>query len=389
MQYSGKDLLSILRAQKEPVGIKSDTRMLVAILSRDEAVELAETGLYFGVGHCRRIRFLRRANQTATLNSGSSTTRRIRNDAGLIIAARPFVEHRPLPSVGAPMQVPGGRFGRPPATTGQSLARPSSLNCKIPPSGSPQGHRARRGGLRPITYKEAHMLATPEQTNVPSPGLESENINLALREHVAKTTDWLYAEHARDLHEWADRFNERLNLKLPTPAIAIAKLRRGRLGQYRQGRNDFGLRHEVIIDENHLLSSTYPQVLATLVHELFHEWQELRGRPSRGNHHNVEFRERIKHVGIIVDARGVNLGYQRGAFTAILESLNIDTSSLMLPDYGSLRRRTRAKLVGTSKLKLWTCGCTKIRAAVTVAARCLRCGGLFEFADGGPPRLQE
>ena len=87
--------------------------MLVAILSAEEAVELAETGLYFGVGHRRRIRFLRRANQTATLNSGSSTTRRIRNDAGLIIAVRPFVEHKPLLSVGAPMQVPGGRAGRP------------------------------------------------------------------------------------------------------------------------------------------------------------------------------------------------------------------------------------------------------------------------------------
>lgn len=116
MQYSGKQLLSILRAQKEFVGIKSDARMLVAILSPDEAVELAETGLYFGVGHRRRIRFLRRANQTATLNSGSSTTQRIRNDAGLIIAARPFVEHKPLPSCEAPGQTACGRIGCPPAT---------------------------------------------------------------------------------------------------------------------------------------------------------------------------------------------------------------------------------------------------------------------------------
>lgn len=227
------------------------------------------------------------------------------------------------------------------------------------------------------------MPGRHRQSNVPSTGPGSENINLALREHVEKTTDWRFAERARELHEWADRFNEMLNLKLPTPAIAIANLRRGRLGQYRRGRNDLGIRHEVIIGEDHLLNSSYAQVLATLVHELYHEWQELRGRPSRGNHHNLEFRERIKHIGIIVDGRGANLGYQRGPFTSILESQGIDTSSLALPDYGAIGRRPRPKLAGSSKLKLWTCGCTKIRAAVAVAARCLRCGGLFEFADGG------
>jgi hypothetical protein len=212
---------------------------------------------------------------------------------------------------------------------------------------------------------------------------EPERINVALREHVSNASDWQHGERARDLHEWAERFNERLNLNLPTPAIAIGKLRGHRLGQYRQGRNDFGLLHEIIIDEKFLAESTRAQVLATLVHELYHEMQELRGKPSPGNYHNVQFRERIKHIGIIVDSHGANKGYQKGIFTSILESHGVDTSSLKLPDYRALRQNVPAnKLIGTSKLKLWTCGCTKIRAAVTVAARCIRCGGIFEFADG-------
>jgi hypothetical protein len=210
---------------------------------------------------------------------------------------------------------------------------------------------------------------------------EPEDINVALREHATNTPDWDFGEQARDLHEWAERFNESLYLSLPTPAIAIGKLNRHRLGQYRRGRNDFGLRHEVVINRN-LVVGSEAERLSTLVHELFHEWQELRGKAGARNYHNVQFRERMKQIGIIVDTRGAHLGYQKGPFTSILESHNVDTSGLGLPDYALLRQNIRTKLAGTSKLKLWTCGCTKIRAAVVVAARCLRCGAVFEFADG-------
>ncbi len=214
----------------------------------------------------------------------------------------------------------------------------------------------------------------------------SEDINVALRQHVISNNDWPFADGAARLHRWADLFNREFRLDLPVPAIAIARLRKGRNGQYRRGRNQLGLRHEIIIDEDHTRSSPTAEVLATLAHEMYHGWQEIHGRPSRGNHHNREFREKIKHIGIIVDQRGANLGYQRGPFTRLLEREAIDISSLQMPDYTMLMPRSHSTRLGSSKLKLWTCGCTKIRAAVTVAARCLRCGGLFEFADSNSPQ---
>ena len=94
MQFDGPRLIDILGDQSEDVGVKSGSYGIVAVVSPSEALQLAETGLYFGVGNKRRIRFLRRVGASAVLNAGSRTTQRIRNEAGAVCAAPFHIEHR-------------------------------------------------------------------------------------------------------------------------------------------------------------------------------------------------------------------------------------------------------------------------------------------------------
>ena len=205
---------------------------------------------------------------------------------------------------------------------------------------------------------------------------KKESINILLKGHATNLTDWNFHEVIEVLHEWADRFNDEFVLRIVTPAIQIDWLRRSRMAHYRPGRNGFGLCHEIAVNACHL-GLPLVEHLATLLHELLHEWQEMHGKSGQGRYHNKQFREMAHSYGLIIDERGRRLAVQAGLFTKLLEKYQVDTSAILLAQEVPVRLHH----LGQSKLKKWSCGCTNVRCAVELEAKCLQCGELFKPAD--------
>lgn len=231
----------------------------------------------------------------------------------------------------------------------------------------------------PKYCRPAKQIQNPGSTCRHARSTVEETINAELREHALDAEDWQYRDRIRWLHEWADRFNQAFRLGLRTPAIRLEPISSQRMGTYRFGRNGFGIRDEITLNSKYLNSPQADQ-LATLLHELLHEWQSLYGKPGRRNYHNREFQQKAYLYGLVVDARGRHVGIAAGRFTVLLAQYEIDFRSLPFsdPDTPPTRRTRR----GESKLKKWSCGCTNVRCAVELAATCRRCGNLFQ--EAGP-----
>jgi hypothetical protein len=236
----------------------------------------------------------------------------------------------------------------------------------------------RKDGRLAFEGWEFHMshLAQEEVAEMNQPDRVSEPINRDLKNHVKRVEDWGLRETARWLHEWAERFNDVFDLRVETPAICIDRIHYTHLGSYRYGRNGFGLRREITLNESYLTVSK-AELLDTLLHELLHEEQDMHGKPGKGNYHNKQFRTKALSFGLHVDTRGRTVSRLEGPFTALLEKHGIDVS-----DY--LGRHVRFNVTGLSegrgKMLKWSCGCTNIRAAVGIAVKCLKCGNVFKRA---------
>ena len=201
-------------------------------------------------------------------------------------------------------------------------------------------------------------------------------INDSLKE-FATATDWKYSEFVAWLHRWAGLLNDRLQLKLETPAIRVDRIRARAIGSYLNGHNGFGLEHEITFNTRYLNKHDPADCLDTLLHELIHEWQYLHGTPGKWNYHNKEFRDKARSFGLVIDERGRSIGVESGPFTQLLEEFGVDTSTLPLPSDGP----GRGRCLGNSKMKKWSCGCTNVRCAVELRARCEKCGRIFDRAE--------
>jgi hypothetical protein len=203
----------------------------------------------------------------------------------------------------------------------------------------------------------------------------SETINVVLREHQANTQDWCFSRLAADLHTWAERMILCFKIQSDAiPALLVERLRR-RQGHYRSGRNGFGIIDEIAIDQNHVQSDPYWEVLGTLAHEIIHFWQEHNGQPSapnRRNYHNRQYREKARELGLLVDLCG-HTQYVQGEspFLTLLK-----THGVKVPDvFESDSHIHDCK----SSLRLYQCACG-VKARIgrqRFNARCLDCETLF------------
>lgn len=204
---------------------------------------------------------------------------------------------------------------------------------------------------------------------------DGEPINSALRAHALDVEGWRLGPLVRELHRWVDIFDEELQLGLETPALEIDKMRIRTAGTYRRGRNGHGLLHDVTLNERHL-DQGMAETLDTLLHELIHLWQELHGKPGKGNYHNAEFRSKALSFGLHIDQWDHSLGVGLGPFRDLLKKYGVDESVLPVPQSEPIRRHQP----GTSKLRKFSCKCTNVRSYKDLHARCLQCGQLFEEA---------
>jgi len=193
----------------------------------------------------------------------------------------------------------------------------------------------------------------------------------ALADHQVNE-NWELQHLLHELQIWALRMNQEFHLRVPEIALSVEWLNRRRLGHFRYGHNGFGLRGEIAINRRHLAGRAFSQILGTLLHELLHAWQQAHGKPGKNNFHNKEFRAKAREFGLLIDERG-HTGYEsHSLFTQLLARYSInDTQLPPLP----ARQTDR---LGTSKLKPWSCGCTRVWVAVAdYQAICLKCSNKF------------
>jgi SprT-like family len=185
-----------------------------------------------------------------------------------------------------------------------------------------------------------------------------------------------------ELQDWAERFIEEFKLDVPHVVLCVDRLPITRYGHFRHGHNGFGLRGEIAINARYLGQRRAKwEVLGTLLHELIHAWQEVHGSPGKRNHHNAEFRDKARQLGLNIDCRGV-AGY---ASTSVFKEL-LRRNGVSVPDHEIAPAHERPR--GGSKLKKWSCGCTNVRVAIAdFRAMCLKCGN--EFSSEGVVRQDE
>jgi hypothetical protein len=214
-------------------------------------------------------------------------------------------------------------------------------------------------------------IPDPPATGITCSGLNqkkeaSTDVYESLRDHQKSTSEVLSL-----LHTYLPLISERFySAKLPLPALSCEPDRVTRLGTYRD-KDGLALCHRININEQYI-SRPLPELLATLTHELGHEWEQLYGKPVRPPYHSSLFRRKMVAIGIPCDKNGRSVGLQ-DPFVAFLRELGVDD---IVPFADATEAPARQP--GKSKLKKWTCSCrTNIWAAVEVSAECLICGDQF------------
>ena len=206
-------------------------------------------------------------------------------------------------------------------------------------------------------------------------------INIAIMENEINAHDWVLNKLASELYWWTDFFNIAFfkNQPVPVPVISFKKTRVNNLGHYVIGRNAFGIRENININQIHL-NRPLADVLSTLLHEMTHSWQATFGKPAKGWFHNLEFVHKLNGFGIICNNSGSHLDIG-DPFLFLLQKHGIPFGDGPGAK-GMISPPTVLKPKGDSKLKKWQCSCGQNARVGKKAfhATCDLCGEPFESA---------
>jgi len=200
--------------------------------------------------------------------------------------------------------------------------------------------------------------------------------NSAVRQQAVAVSE----AHKR-LYPWCDRLRrlvaQHSQIDLPEVVIGTACLRRTLLGVYIIGRDELQLVGKVIINERYLDVLPLCWNLETLCHEVLHFAEELAGKMShstRSSYHTAWYRALAEQIGIPCTREGMSASNVLRADTPF--------GRLLVRHHVRLERMSEGpeKFVDPpiSTTSRWTCGCTNVRAAVALRARCLKCSRRFQ-----------
>lgn len=240
----------------------------------------------------------------------------------------------------------------------------------------------------------------PPETDVVAIQYTDEVINRAIGE-LQDRTGWHYgpidlAAVVRDFRDWSHslwtlflpRHWNGVAIEQPPILFCFEDEGARTLGHYQPGRNDSGLRWEISINPRHIIQRPETQLAETILHELFHCFEDVTGiaPQSRNGYHSAFLRKSLNQIGIPCTRYGATLGirvdspFTDWAREQGLEgrpAVSIETIAALPP----VRKRKRAT---------WTCSCpSEIGVAVQVAtaselrARCLTCGEMFKRRPEG------
>jgi DNA repair photolyase len=201
----------------------------------------------------------------------------------------------------------------------------------------------------------------------------SQDVYEVLRDHQKGAS-----EELRLLHTYLQPIIERFFGDLPLPALSWDKAHWRTLAWYME-KDGLALKHRINLNSLHA-DRPLSEILRSLAHELCHCWQQVYGKPPKPssvrdhNYHNAEFRQRMQEIGIPCNKRGVSLGMEQ-PFVGFLKELGVEADTLPFK-----QENDESPARPGSRLKPWSCGCTRVWASSGIVAivACLKCGKLFQ-----------
>lgn len=207
----------------------------------------------------------------------------------------------------------------------------------------------------------------------------NKNITTQIKEFEVNEKGWEYQTKAKTFYLWFDRFNQKFFQKqLLLCLLSFEQTNRKTLGHYVLDRNGIGVKDNINLNSIHLSRRNLWESLATLLHEMAHQWQENYGKVNKGDYHNKEFIQKMEGFGLSYNSKGQRIAMPKGEFVSFLKKYKIEIKkedvTLSLPTFPS-----------KSKLKKYSCQCQppiNIRVANSLfSAKCNICGEDFELAE--------
>lgn len=203
-----------------------------------------------------------------------------------------------------------------------------------------------------------------------------------------KTAPLQMSKAVAELERCFDLFNKALySGKLPTPLMTVQST--GRMSAYGwfcggawKGEGKDETLPEINICAEHL-ARPINDIMSTLIHEMVHLDNFASGISdcNANQYHNKKFKVAAEKIGFTVE-KLPKYGYARTHLTPELEKL-IKQAKPSEEAFAAFRLTAgKSQKAKGSKLKLWTCGCVKIRVAVSeFDATCNACGNDFKCVD--------
>jgi len=179
----------------------------------------------------------------------------------------------------------------------------------------------------------------------------------------------------KELERIYDALSIKFEIKHTRPVITIQTKGRAKiLGWHSADR--WEQENKTIGEINICAENLKDNPIETLVHEMSHHINSCEKIEdcNLAGYHNVEFKKRAESLGLIVEKMGRH-GWAKTSISdrlqEILKEIKPDTNTFKLYRIPNLR------FVNPTKMKKYSCGCTTVRCAVELNAKCLNCNNQF------------
>jgi hypothetical protein len=193
----------------------------------------------------------------------------------------------------------------------------------------------------------------------------------------------------KELERVFDYFAPRFQTPEPMSAVITIQTK-GRMNCYglftsNRWQADYGSKlrsiHEINLSAEYLARGPFP-VIETLIHEMVHLANYLNKIKdcSRAQYHNKKFKDGCDKINLIC-IKTPKHGWSQ---TELSEALTSELKTQVQPNEAlfAIFRREDAKVKAPTKMKKWECGCTIVRCATDLNAKCISCEEKFVNADG-------
>jgi hypothetical protein len=184
----------------------------------------------------------------------------------------------------------------------------------------------------------------------------------------------------KELERVYDALSLKFDLKYPRPIITIQSKGRQKQTLDWHWADKWEVGKKTISEINICAEELNKNPIETLVHEMVHysnTCDKIEDCNSQ-QYHNKAFKVRAENYGLNVEKAG-RWGW---AFTSVSDKLKKMLEEIKPNEtIFKLYRKEHLSITAPTKMKKYSCGCTTIRCATDLSAKCLKCNNEFEVKE--------